>query len=93
MPFPSHKPISFLPIITSLIISRTLFFFINDPEGPNLLIVIVLATLLHYESSTISSFLIHNYTTLQQSSNRIKLVLTIFIQLITALIFFLVTPS
>ncbi len=29
--------------VTALLFSRALFFFFNDPEGPNLLIVVVLA--------------------------------------------------
>lgn len=83
---PKQSP--FIVIITSLIISRALFFFINDPEGPNLLIVVVMAALLYYESSTISSFLIRNYKTFQQVKNIPKLALIIFIQLLTALMFF-----
>lgn len=31
--------------VTSLVCSRTFFAFINDPEGPNLLIVLVLAAI------------------------------------------------
>ncbi len=46
-------------IITSLVCSRGFFFFINDPEGPNLLIVTVLALILFFVSwatYTLSSF-------------------------------------
>lgn len=32
---------------TALICSRMLFFFFNDPEGPNLVVVIGLATLIY----------------------------------------------
>lgn len=31
----------------SLIISRAVFFLINDPEGPNLLVVTVLAAIIY----------------------------------------------
>lgn len=33
--------------IVSLVISRVAFLFINDPEGPNLLIVVVLAAIIY----------------------------------------------
>jgi len=36
--------------ITALTCSRTLFFLFHDPEGPNLLIVTVLAMLLYVAS-------------------------------------------
>jgi hypothetical protein len=36
-----------LPVITAFACSRTLFFLFHDPEGPNLLIVTVLALLLY----------------------------------------------
>jgi hypothetical protein len=39
-------PLIFLGI-TSALFSRLTFVFINDPEGPNLLIVIVLATVVY----------------------------------------------
>jgi len=31
----------------SLVCSRTVFFFINDPEGPNLVVVIGLAAIIY----------------------------------------------
>ena len=36
--------------ITALCCSRTFFFLLNDPEGPNLLIVTVLALMLYVAS-------------------------------------------
>jgi|GEM_PF-2561309 len=36
----------FILLIASFIISRSAFFLIDDPEGPNLLIVTVLAVLI-----------------------------------------------
>lgn len=38
-----RKVTLFILLIVSFIISRLVFFLINDPEGPNLLIVTVLA--------------------------------------------------
>jgi len=37
-------------VVTALVCSRALFFFFNDPEGPNLLIVTVLALILYSAS-------------------------------------------
>ncbi|WP_448699904.1 hypothetical protein ACFGVR_22430 [Mucilaginibacter sp. AW1-3] len=38
------KKISLIALaVTAIICSRALFFFFNDPEGPNLLIVVVFA--------------------------------------------------
>jgi hypothetical protein len=39
-----------LLVVTALVCSRALFFFFNDPEGPNLLIVTVLALILYTAS-------------------------------------------
>jgi len=36
--------------IASVVCSRAVFFFINDPEGPNLLVVMVLAVLIFFIS-------------------------------------------
>jgi hypothetical protein len=47
MSFDSKKTSLLLLVITALACSRTLFFFFRDPEGPNLLIVTVLALLLY----------------------------------------------
>lgn len=47
--------------IGSLICSRVIFLFIDDPEGPNLFIVIVLASILYFSSLVIfklSSYLV-----------------------------------
>ena len=43
----SKKLSLLLLVITALVCSRTLFFFFHDPEGPNLLIVTVLALILY----------------------------------------------
>ena len=39
-----------LLVITAFVLSRALFFFFQDPEGPNLLIVTVLALILYSAS-------------------------------------------
>lgn len=43
--------------VTSLLCSRATFFFVNDPEGPNLLIVIVLAVIAYLLSLTVYVYL------------------------------------
>ena len=50
MPLESKKTSLLLLVITALVCSRTLFFFFHDPEGPNLLIVTVLALILYSAS-------------------------------------------
>jgi len=43
----SKKASLLLLVITAFVCSRTLFFLFHDPEGPNLLIVTVLALILY----------------------------------------------
>ena len=50
MPLESKKTSLLLLVITALVCSRTLFFFFHDSEGPNLLIVTVLALILYSAS-------------------------------------------
>lgn len=50
MPFESKQISLLLLVVTAFACSRTLFFFFHDPEGPNLLIVTVLALLLYSAS-------------------------------------------
>ncbi len=47
MHFTSKKIPLLLLGATALVCSRTIFFFINDPEGPNLLVVTVMAFILY----------------------------------------------
>lgn len=48
-----RKVFVFILLIISFAISRSLFFLINDPEGPNLFIVTVLAMLIFVPASLI----------------------------------------
>ena len=55
---PTSKKISLLLLgITALVCSRALFFLFHDPEGPNLLIVTVLALILYVASFIVWSFI------------------------------------
>ena len=56
-PFDSKKTSLLLLVITAFTCSRTLFFFFHDPEGPNLLIVTVLALLLYGASFIVWKFI------------------------------------
>ena len=69
--------------ITALICSRAMFFFFNDPEGPNLLVVTVMTAIVYFLSLAAA----HVFN----SAGPKKLLLTIFIQiiLVTGLYFLL----
>ncbi len=56
MYFKSKKTSLLILGITSLVCSRALFFFFNDPEGPNLLIVVGMAVILYFVSLTVYLF-------------------------------------
>ncbi len=63
--------------ITSLVCSRAVFFFFNDPEGPNLLIVMGLSVILY-----IPSLLLYR---LISTTNLKKVLLIIFIQILVSI--------
>lgn len=44
-------------LLTAFVCSRLLFFFFHDPEGPNLLIVTVLASILYGAAFTVWRFI------------------------------------
>ena len=70
--------------LTSIVGSRTFFALLNDPEGPNLLIVAVLAVLIYAVSWGIYR-LLSSMNTLK----RLLLVILIQIIIVSALYFFL----
>ncbi|MDD5165043.1 MAG: hypothetical protein PHG25_00700 [Candidatus Pacebacteria bacterium] len=75
----SKKVSPIILAVTSLVFSRATFSLINDPEGPNLLIVTALAAVI-YTISWIA------YSRLTSLAGLKKLLIAISIQLITALI-------
>ncbi len=75
MSLTSKKSSLLILAITSLIFSRAMFAFVNDPEGPNLLIVIVMAAII-YSISWLA------YSRLTSLVSFKKLSVAIFIQLI-----------
>lgn len=42
--------------VTSILCSRGMFLFINDPEGPNLLVVMVMALIVYFLSLAVYFF-------------------------------------
>lgn len=54
--FSAHKNELVILAITALVLSRTMFFFFDDPEGPNLLIVMVVAVMTYLPSLAVYSF-------------------------------------
>lgn len=50
MPFISKKTSLLLLIVISILCSRVLFFLFNDPEGPNLVVVIGAAAIMYFIS-------------------------------------------
>lgn len=56
-PYFKSKKISLIILgVTAVICSRMLFFFFNDPEGPNLLIVTILASVVYFLSVAVYIF-------------------------------------
>ena len=71
-------------LITAFACSRTMFAFINDPEGPNLLVVTVMAGVIYLTSSAIYlSTFYPSLTGFKRSSA------AIFIQIFVATCFYL----
>lgn len=72
--------------VTSLVFSRVLFSLFNDPEGPNLLIVVGLAAIVFAISMAI-----YAYYPATNFSNSKKVALSVFVQmvLVAGLYFFL----
>ncbi|MDB5238174.1 MAG: hypothetical protein JWM46_444 [Candidatus Kaiserbacteria bacterium] len=68
--------------ITALACSRAMFSFFNDPEGPNLLVVLGMAVILYFLSS-VAFFFGRSTTTFK------KVLLAIALQIIIAVGFYL----
>ena len=76
MDLTSKKVSLLVAAITAMTCSRLLFFFFNDPEGPNLLVVTGMAVIIYLPSVVIYLF------TLQRITNLNKLLFVIFIQIL-----------
>lgn len=71
--------------VIALILSRVLFALFNDPEGPNLLVVVVMAVILYLASLIPQAF--HRAT---EQSGQKKLVLGLLIQIVIVAVLYLV---
>jgi hypothetical protein len=93
MPSLSKKTTLLTLGITSLICSRAMFFFFDDPEGPNLLIVTVAAAVIYTLSLALYRYRPQRLLSRTSTPSK-KLLLTIFIQILLATLFlFLLTIS
>jgi len=80
MYFRSKKTSLLLLVITAFVCSRTLFFLFHDPEGPNLLIVTVLAMILY-----IASFIVWRFIPASTASKRLLAAICAQIIVVTGL--------
>lgn len=77
MYFKSKKVTLIILAITAMLCSRAMFVFIDDPEGPNLLVVTVVALFIYF-SSLLSYLFRLEFTGAQ------RLLLVVFIQFLIA---------
>jgi hypothetical protein len=80
MQFTSRKTSLVLLGITALTCSRILFFLFHDPEGPNLLVVTVLAMILY-----VASFLVWRFIPAPTASKKLLLAICTQILIVTGL--------
>ena len=79
------KKISLLILgLTSIACSRVMFLFFNDPEGPNLLVVMVMAAIVYFLSLLVYLF----YPAALPFTGLKRLLLVIFIQVILVTCFY-----
>jgi hypothetical protein len=80
MQFTSTKKSALVLGITALTCSRTLFFLFHDSEGPNLLIVTVLAILLY-----VASFIAWRFIPAKIASKKLLFAICTQVFIVTAL--------
>ncbi len=86
MYFKSKKISLLILFVTSLVCSRVMFLFFNDPEGPNLLVVIGMAVFVYFLSLAVYVF--HPSTKLT-GLKRLLLVILVQILIVTGFFFWL----
>jgi hypothetical protein len=82
MQFKSKKASLLILAITSIVLSRAMFWFFNDPEGPNLLIVMMMAVIIY-----VLSLGIYVYTSSIKGLTRLLLVIVVQIVIVSGLYF------
>ena len=80
MPLTAKKTSLLLMGITALVCSRALFFLFHDPEGPNLLVVNVLALILY-----VASFIVWRFIPVTTASRKLLLAICAQILIVTGL--------
>ncbi len=83
MYFKSKKVSLLILGITSIACSRVMFFFFNDPEGPNLLIVVVMAAIIYLVS--VAAYIFYPPTPSLAGLKRILLAIVVQILIVTGL--------
>ncbi len=81
----SKKTSQVILAVTALILSRLLFALFNDPEGPNLLIVVVMAVILY-----LASLIPQVFRRATEQGRQKKLVLGLFIQIVIVVVLYLI---
>ncbi len=74
--------------LTALTFSRAMFFFFNDPEGPNLLVVMVAATIIYFLSWATYKIILKLFSLAPHTGSR-RILLLILIQVIITAILYL----
>lgn len=82
----SKKTSLLILAVTSLVCSRVMFIFFNDPEGPNLLVVIGAAAIIYFLSLAADSFFLSRRASL---THVWRIVITILIQILIAVVLYL----
>jgi len=84
MYFKSKNITSLILAVTASLCSRAIFFFFNDPEGPNLVVVMGMAAIIYFLSLAMYLFKAFpaSFTPLQ------KLMLVIFVQVLLSSVFY-----
>jgi hypothetical protein len=80
MQLKSKKTSLLLLGITALVCSRTLFFLFHDPEGPNLLVVTVLALILY-----VVSFIVWRFVPVSTAIKKLLLAICTQVLIVTGL--------
>ena len=88
MNFPSKKISYGILAITALVCSRALFLFIDDPEGPNLLVVIVTAAIIFICAGSLAAYTFKPSAHLFLTPSR-RLWATVGVQVLITIILFL----
>lgn len=77
----SSKKVSLIILgITSVLLSRAIFFFIDDPEGPNLLVVFAMAAIVF-----VPSLIAYIYSAMNPGLRKLALVIVVQIIFVTCL--------